>query len=352
MPEGSRVSKKMGKNDLEATDGWFHRWKKRENIFYGKAHGEQGDADVEGAKCWLEKEWISLIAEYSPCNVFNADETALYYRALPEHTYAIKNDKIKRTEISKERMTLLCCASMLGEKKKLLVIGKSKQPRCFKGVKKLPVDYVPNSSLWMTQKFFSDWLSKWNRELVNQKRKILLLVDNCRAHDVNLNLKNIKLVFLPANTTSLIQPCDQGIIRALKAYYRSMMLKKIISYLDEILEMDSNSTLKANDLAKKINMLEALHLINEAWNNVSAITIQNGFRHGGFVKNAGKRKRKRRALLRYRKALLTKLTRIGLMWTVAYKLQKNIQKINFVSPSCMKVPRKRKRMTSKRKLRM
>jgi len=249
-------------------------------------------------------------------------------------------------------MTLLCCASMLGEKKKLLVIGKSKQPRCFKGVKKLPVDYVPNSSLWMTQKFFSDWLSKWNRELVNQKRKILLLVDNCRAHDVNLNLKNIKLVFLPANTTSLIQPCDQGIIRALKAYYRSMMLKKIISYLDEILEMDSNSTLKANDLAKKINMLEALHLINEAWNNVSAITIQNGFRHGGFVKNAGKRKRKRRALLRYRKALLTKLTRIGLMWTVAYKLQKNIQKINFVSPSCMKVPRKRKRMTSKRKLRM
>jgi hypothetical protein len=97
-------------------------------------------------------------------------------------------------------------------------------------------------------------------------------------------LKNIKLVFLPANTTSLIQPCDQGIIRTLKAYYRLKMRKRVITLIDEMFECESTSTLKANDLSKKINILEALHFVNEAWNNISDVTIRNCFRHGGFVK--------------------------------------------------------------------
>lgn len=90
------------------------------------------------------------------------------------------------------------------------------------------------------------------------------------------------MVFLPANTTSLIQPCDQGIIRTLKDYYRSKIRKRIITLLDETLECESTSALKANDLAKKINVLEALHLANEVWNNISDVTIRNCFRHGGF----------------------------------------------------------------------
>jgi len=81
---------------------------------------------------------------------------------------------------------------MTGEKKKLLVVGKSKRPRCFKGVKALPVDYIANKNAWMTQEIFSQWLMKWDNEL---DRKIVLLVDNCTAHNVSLNLKNIKLVF-------------------------------------------------------------------------------------------------------------------------------------------------------------
>ncbi|KAJ8948419.1 hypothetical protein NQ318_007942 [Aromia moschata] len=64
--------------------------------------------------------------------------------------------------------------------------------------------------------------------------------------------------------------------------------KNLIALIDETLESQStsssNSTLKANDLAKEINVLEALHLANEAWNNVSDVTIRNCFRHGGFDK--------------------------------------------------------------------
>ncbi|KAL4096624.1 hypothetical protein QTP88_021543 [Uroleucon formosanum] len=77
-----------------------------------------------GAHFWLENEWPSFISKFSPSDVFNGDETGLYFRALPEHTYVLQNDKAKGTKSCKERIIILCCASMTGEKKKLLVVGK------------------------------------------------------------------------------------------------------------------------------------------------------------------------------------------------------------------------------------
>ena len=263
----------MGKNDFVATEGWFHRWKKRENIVYKRTHGEQKDADFLSADRWIQEEWPKIISEYPPNCVYNADETGLYYRALPEHTYLFRNENAKGCKTSKERLTVLCCVSLSGEKERLLVIGKSKNPRCFRGVSQFPVDYHANSNAWMTASIFQEWLLKWDNRL---NRKIVLLVDNCAAHIANINLRNIKVVFLPANTTSLIQPCDQGIIRALKAYYRREMRTRILENMEDTQDMS------ANDLAKKTNLLDALHLLAMSWDCISSNTIQNCFHHGGF----------------------------------------------------------------------
>ena len=66
----------------------------------------------------------------------------------------------------------------------------------------------------MTGPIFRDWLQEFNKGMEKQKRKIALVLDNCPAHpkDAADDLQNIKLVFLPPNVTSLIQPCDMGII--------------------------------------------------------------------------------------------------------------------------------------------
>ena len=99
---------------------------------------------------------------------------------------------------------------MTGEKKKILVIGKSQSPRCFKNVKRLPVDYDSNKSAWMTSSIFASWLLKWDKDLRQRKRKILLLLDNCSAHNLeNVELSNIEVQFMPPNTTSVLQPMDQ-----------------------------------------------------------------------------------------------------------------------------------------------
>jgi hypothetical protein len=271
--KAEELATKMGKENFFATDGWFSRWKKRENIVYKRTHGEQKDADVLAAETWLKEQWPKIIAEYSPENIYNADETGLYYRGLPEHTFLFKNESAKGCKTSKDRLTVMCCVSMSGTKENLLVIGKSKNPRCFKGVKQLPVDYCANSNAWMTSLIFNEWLQKWDNKL---KHNIVLLIDNCTAHVVNVSLKHIRVIFLPANTTSLIQPCDQGIIRALKAYYRREMRARILESLEDTHKMT------ANDLARKTDILQALHLLSMSWKNVSSKTIRNCFSHGGF----------------------------------------------------------------------
>ncbi|XP_025414144.1 tigger transposable element-derived protein 3-like [Sipha flava] len=58
------LAKKIGKDNFVATEGWFHRWKKRENISFVKPHGEQGEANHVAARLWIHSEWPSLIAKY------------------------------------------------------------------------------------------------------------------------------------------------------------------------------------------------------------------------------------------------------------------------------------------------
>jgi hypothetical protein len=111
----------------------------------------------------------------------------------------------------------MACANMDGsEKLRLLVIGKFKNPRCFKGVKSLPVTYKANKRAWMTSEIFITWVRSVDQLMTKRKRKILLFIDNCPAHPKIDDLKSVKLEFFPPNTTSILQPMDQGVIRCLK----------------------------------------------------------------------------------------------------------------------------------------
>lgn len=60
--------------------------------------------------------------------------------------------------------------------------------------------------------------------------KVLILVDNKASHPPELSRinENIKAVFLPPNTTSILQLIDQGVISAFKANYLKDMLSKLI----------------------------------------------------------------------------------------------------------------------------
>jgi hypothetical protein len=86
-------------------------------------------------------------------------------------------------------------------------------------------------------------------------RKILVLLDNCAAHPI-ITFSNIKFVFLSPNTTSLIQPIDQGMIYNFKLKYRQLFLNAVFD-LDPV-------NLKGN--IAKFNIFNSVEFIILAWN--------------------------------------------------------------------------------------
>ena len=139
-------------------------------------------------------------------DVFNADETGLFFRGLPEKSLVVKKDERKGDKKAKERITLLLCCSATGEKLEPLIIGKSANPRCFRGinVRTLNIRYESNRRARMTRDIFVAWLKSLNNKFRRQNRKILLFVDNCSAHP-DIQLSNIKLKFF---RQTLLQSCS------------------------------------------------------------------------------------------------------------------------------------------------
>ena len=106
-----------------------------------------------------------------------------------------------------------------------------------------------------------------------------LLADNCTAHHNVSTLKNIQLKFLPPNTTSLIQPMDQGIIKNLKTVYRQELVHMTLAYIEEnILNPSSNAT----DDSSKISILQAVSFVAKSCRAVKEATIINCFRKADF----------------------------------------------------------------------
>ena len=255
------------------SSGWLSRWKKRHNIKYRSVCGENASVDQSVCDDWKQSTLQAVLQCYNHSDIFNADETGLFWRLLPDKTHAATGETCTGGKKSKERITLLICANMDGtEKRPLLAIGKFKSPRCFRNIQHLPTEYDANKSAWMTSAIFEGWLRKWDNELSWQGRKIALFIDNCTAHPQVQDLQSIELFFLSPNTTSELQPCDQGIINALKAHYRKNMVKQLIQAIDN-----------GSTLAKfKISLLDALRMARAAWDSVTAETVANCFRKGGF----------------------------------------------------------------------
>ena len=153
------LAENLGVTDFKATVGWLERWKERNDIKFKKQHGDKHDADEFSAERWVVEILPDIIKYYHPRDIFNADETGLYWRAIPDGTLAFKHAETAGSKMPKERLTLLLACNMDGsEKLEPLVIGKSKQPRCFKNAKRLPMLYEANKNAWMTGDIWNGWL--------------------------------------------------------------------------------------------------------------------------------------------------------------------------------------------------
>lgn len=112
------------KEEFDPSLGWLYRWQRREGISLKKIHGESLSADHEGATDF-QTILPSLIAEYNPKDIFNADETGLLFKALPSSTLNRSNYKISGFKSAKDRITILLIFNATGDYKKMFAIGKA-----------------------------------------------------------------------------------------------------------------------------------------------------------------------------------------------------------------------------------
>uniref|UniRef100_A0A8C8SRH6 DDE-1 domain-containing protein n=1 Tax=Pelusios castaneus TaxID=367368 RepID=A0A8C8SRH6_9SAUR len=187
--------------------------------------------------------------------MYNCDETALFAKLLPDKTLALKYETQKTAGFKKikDRVTLLFCTNKTGSHKLTpLLIGRFNNPRCFKHLNKAKLPVIYSSSK--------------NKKL---EPKALLLLDNCPAHPPSellvSNDGQIRVLYLPFNTTSKIQPLDQGIIQNFKTNYRGDLVSEMIS-------CESSSV---SEFLKELNIKEIIYLVKKAWDGVKQKSIEN-----------------------------------------------------------------------------
>lgn len=264
--------------EFNASSGWLHRFKSRHGIRELSIQGEKLSGDSE-AVAEFRKTFKAFITEnqLSTEQIYNADETGLYYRRLPSKSLASENEKsAPGYKIGKERLTILCAANSAGTHKlKLSVIGKAKKPRCFKGldVNFLPVDYFDQKGAWMERDIFEKWFKQNFVPAVSEHltsislpKKAVLLIDNAPSHPLELNLISddgqIKAMFLPPNVTSLCQPMDQCVIASMKNYYRFHFMKRLVEEDEDLVKFWKSVTIK-----------DAIYAVSKAWDAVKQTTL-------------------------------------------------------------------------------
>lgn len=274
--QARKVAESLGIAEFKASNGWLEKFQKRHNISFKMICGEKNSVDIQTVTEWKEK-LIEICKGYEPRNILNADETGLFFRVLPNKTMSFKGEKCSGGKSSKERLTVLLCCNVEGDFEMPLVIGKSRKPRCFKSINlnSLKVQWESNKKAWMSSDIMTKWLIALDEKMRKAGRKILLFMDNATSHPQNIKLGSIKVVFFPPNTTAVLQPLDQGVIRSFKLSYRGLFLRHILSM--------ASSCENSDQLAKSVNVLNAVQWIRSAINSVSQDCVKKCFEKAGFV---------------------------------------------------------------------
>lgn len=265
-----------------ASSGWLSKFVGRHNIKFKVLSGQGASINDAVVNDWFGQ-LPGIIAQYSPCDIYNMDETGLFYKQTPNKSYVKFGEMSKGGANSKLRLTVALFANWAGAKENPIIIGNAKRPRSFGRIdieKTHNVVWRSNKKSWMTAVIFNEILVSFNRKMRLEGRNVLLFLDNASCHP-DVELSNVKLIFLPPNTTSKCQPLDQGIIQSFKVQYRKQLVEYIISMIDENIFLTNINSKKLPE----ITVLNAITWIKTAWDRVSPDTIVKCFRRCGFHNN-------------------------------------------------------------------
>lgn len=126
LPEKAReISQSLGDefSEVKASNGCLEKFRKRHKISHRFIRGESLSVDVTVPNAWIQR-IPNITDNYDPYNIFNCDETGLFYKVMSDKSLAINKEYSKGGKKSKDRISVLLCVNATGEEKlNPLVIG-------------------------------------------------------------------------------------------------------------------------------------------------------------------------------------------------------------------------------------
>ena len=124
-----QISAYQGQEIPRFSTGWLDGFKRRHNIKQYKQHGEAGDVDLKVAAIAMVS--IKAITDkYSLHDIFNMDETGLYWKTALDKTLA--HQQLPGNKKVKARITAALCYNASGlEQLPVWLIGTARQSRAF-----------------------------------------------------------------------------------------------------------------------------------------------------------------------------------------------------------------------------
>ena len=88
-----RFAKDLDFETWEATNGFLHRFCMQYGVLSKRITGES--LDCPDYTQFMEEVLTPLLMQYEPQDVYNADETSLYNKCLPDRTYAFEHERVR-----------------------------------------------------------------------------------------------------------------------------------------------------------------------------------------------------------------------------------------------------------------
>ncbi|XP_068209148.1 tigger transposable element-derived protein 1-like [Palaemon carinicauda] len=197
---GHKGTSQQAPQEFKAPHGWFDRFRKRTGIHSVIRHEGAASSDKKAAEKFF-KNFENVISRvgYIPQQVFNCDETGLFWKKMPCCTYITAEErKLPGHKPMNDRLTLAFCANASGDLKiKPLLVYYSENPCAYKAQnitkERLSVFWKSNAKAGVTRTIFIEWINVCFGPAVKNYLKendipliCLLVMDNAPAHPPGL----------------------------------------------------------------------------------------------------------------------------------------------------------------------
>jgi len=179
--------------------------------------GSRGSADVARAAA-RTAEIQSELETFPAERKYNMDEPGLFFRCIPNRADVKAGQRWQERGTkaikAKDCVTLVLACDATGTHEiPVAMIGKAKQPLCFKPPRRpCPLPYFAKTNAWMDGDLFQSWFEIVFLPAVRARAShpVALVCDTCGAHE-ELECAKVKFIPLPPNCTSIYEPLDLGI---------------------------------------------------------------------------------------------------------------------------------------------